>query len=100
MSAMGGKQALAVRTISGPCGEVALVSGIALLIVSFGLAAFMVNRLYVGLRDRELNVRGWVYSREKTPAKYWFTLAMATLALLFGVLLLVVAIAGVTGTIR
>ena len=60
----------------------------------------MLNRLYVGLRDRKLNVRGWVYSREETPAKYWFSLMMAAVALLFGLILLVVAIAGLAVAIR
>ncbi len=80
--------------------ELTLFGLIPLLLVACGLAAFMLNRIYVGLRDRELNVRGWVYSREETPAKYWLTIVMAGLGLLFGLLMLVVAIGGLASALR
>lgn len=33
--------------------------------------AFMINRLYVGLRYGELNVRSTVCTRQGTPVLYW-----------------------------
>jgi len=76
-----------------------LFGGMVLLLASGALAAFMLNRVYVGLRYKELNVRGWVYSQEGTPAKYWFTIIMAGLGLAFSVLLLVAAVSGLTGAL-
>lgn len=46
-----------------------------------GLAVFMVNRLYVGLRHGEIDVMGWLYSRSSTPVQFWLTISFAGLGL-------------------
>jgi hypothetical protein len=57
-------------------------------ILFLGFFVFMVNRLYVGLRDGQLRVKGWVYSRAETPLRFWSTMVMAALAAVLGLLLL------------
>jgi hypothetical protein len=52
------------------------------------LALFMFNRLFVGLRDGKINVRGWVYSRDATPFRFWATMLLASLALILGLCLI------------
>ncbi|MDG2535131.1 hypothetical protein P6144_15835 [Sphingomonas sp. HITSZ_GF] len=53
-----------------------------LLLLMWGVAAFVANRLYVILRHREINVRGAVYSRADTPALYWAQLLLVVVALM------------------
>jgi len=65
-----------------------------LMIVAAGLVIFMINRLYVGLSQRELNVKGAIYARDRTPFLYWSTMTMAFLALAFGVFIIVIEVAG------
>lgn len=55
--------------------------------VGYGLAAFMVNRLYVGVGGRQINVKGVTYSRAATPVMYWIVMAMAVFGLCFGLLI-------------
>ncbi|MET0373431.1 MAG: hypothetical protein ABW128_04135, partial [Rhizorhabdus sp.] len=50
-------------------------------------AAFMVNRLYVGVGGRQINVKGVTYSRFSTPVMYWIVMAMAVFGLCFGLLI-------------
>ena len=52
-----------------------------LLLLFWGIAAFLANRLYVILRYREINLRGAVYSRAATPGLYWAQMALIVLAL-------------------
>ena len=56
-------------------------------LVGFGLAAFMVNRLYVGIGERQINVKGITYSRSSTKILYWIVMAMAVFGLCFGLLI-------------
>jgi len=62
-----------------------LLGGFLLALVGFALAGFMVNRLYVGLTNRQLNVKGRVYSRASQPIAYWITMANATIGLILGI---------------
>jgi hypothetical protein len=55
-----------------------------LALVGFGLVGFMINRLYAGLTDRQLPVKGQVYSRASRPIAYWITMANATIGLILG----------------
>ncbi|WP_300117102.1 hypothetical protein [Sphingobium sp.] len=58
-----------------------------LALVGLGLAAFMVNRLYVGIGERQIKVKGITYSRSSTPIMYWIVMAMAVFGLCFGLLI-------------
>lgn len=66
---------------------------IVLLVVSGGLAGFMVNRLYVMAVDRAINVKGQHYDRTANPFQFWFFVGSACFGLLFGLLLFVASIA-------
>lgn len=55
--------------------------------VDFGLSAFMVNRLYVGIGGHQINVKGVTYSRSSTPIAYWIVMTMAVFGLCFGLLI-------------
>jgi hypothetical protein len=68
-----------------------------LLVLFLGFSAFMLNRLYVGVRDKQLNVKGWVYSQEDTPFRFRFSILMACVGAIFGLLMMVVMAAGVFG---
>ncbi len=48
-----------------------------LTLVSGGVATFMLNRLYVGLSQKQLTVKGILYSRLHTPVQYWTTMVVA-----------------------
>ena len=48
---------------------------IALLTVSGGLAAFMLNRLYVMAVYRAINVKGQHYEKNPTPSNFGFSSA-------------------------
>lgn len=50
------------------------------LILLWSVATFMVNRLYVIIRYREINVKGVVYSRGETPITYWVLMAFIAFA--------------------
>lgn len=56
-------------------------------LVGFGLSAFMVNRLYVGIGGHQINVKGITYSRSATPIAYWLVMIMAVFGLCFGLLI-------------
>jgi len=71
-----------------------MVGMILLILVSACLAAFMVNRLYVGFSQGELNVKGIVYHRNDTPIAYWLTMTMAAFGLLFGLGITIVGLIG------
>ena len=58
-----------------------MIARAAFLAIAWAAAAFMANRLYVIIRYRELNVKGVVYSKAKTPIMYWVEIAMLILAL-------------------
>lgn len=47
-----------------------MIANLLFALVGLGLAAFMVNRLYVGIRGRQINVKGVTYSRLPTPVMY------------------------------
>lgn len=64
-----------------------MVGNLLFALVGFGLAAFMVNRLYVGVGGRQINVKGVTYSRSSTPVMYWIVMAMAVFGLCFGLLI-------------
>ncbi|WP_218018140.1 hypothetical protein [Sphingomonas azotifigens] len=64
-----------------------MLGNLLLALVGFGLAGFMVNRLYVGLGGRQINVKGITYSRSSTPIMYWIVMAMAVFGLCFGLLI-------------
>jgi hypothetical protein len=69
-----------------------------LMLVSTGLAAFMVNRLWVGLTQRRLNVKGAIYDRASTPILYWTTMSIALLGLAFGLAILVLGLLALVGS--
>lgn len=58
-----------------------------LALVGFGLAVFMVNRLYVGVSERQINVKGVTYSRSSTPVMYWIVVVLAIFGLCWGLLI-------------
>ncbi|HEX7655516.1 MAG TPA: hypothetical protein VF404_00820 [Sphingomonas sp.] len=66
---------------------------IVLLVVSGGLAAFMVNRLYVLAVFKAINVKGQHYEKEANPFQFWFWVGAACFGLVFGTALFIAAIA-------
>lgn len=58
-----------------------------LALVGFGLVTFMVNRLYVGIGQHQINVKGIPYSRSSTPIAYWITMTLAAFGLCWGLLI-------------
>lgn len=64
-----------------------MVGNLLFALVGFGLSAFMVNRLYVGIGGHQINVKGITYSRSSTPVMYWIVMTMAGLGLCFGLLI-------------
>ncbi len=60
---------------------------IVLLAVSSGLVGFMVNRLYVMAVNKAINVKGQHYGRFTSPVQFWYFVAFACVALLFGLVL-------------
>lgn len=51
-------------------------------VVTLAMAALMVNRLYVIIRDKAITVRGGTYSRSDTPFNYWFMMFVYAFGLL------------------
>ena len=66
---------------------------IALLAVSGGLAAFMVNRLYVMAVYKAIDVKGQHYERASDPFQFWFFVGAACFGLLFGSTLFIASVA-------
>lgn len=58
-----------------------------LALVGFGLAAFMLNRLYVGIGERQINVKGITYSRSSSPVMYWIVMALAVFGFCWGAII-------------
>lgn len=65
---------------------------IALLTVSGGLAAFMLNRLYVMAVYRAINVKGQHYAKGADPFQFWCFVGSACFGLIFGITLFVLPI--------
>lgn len=57
------------------------------LILFVAFTCFMVNRLYVGLSQKQITIKGVTYARGRDTFWYWFTMAMAAIALAFGLAL-------------
>jgi hypothetical protein len=70
---------------------------IALLVVSGGLAGFMINRLYVMAVYNAINVKGQHYDRATDPFQFWFFVGSACIGLLLGLGLLVMSTAALLG---
>ncbi len=64
-----------------------MIGNLLFALVGLALSAFMINRLYVGIGENELNVKGVTYSRSSTPIAYWLTLLMALFGFCFGLLI-------------
>jgi hypothetical protein len=64
-----------------------MVGTLLFVLVGFGLSAFMVNRLYVGIGGHQINVKAVTYSRSSTPIAYWIVMTMAAFGLCFGLLI-------------
>lgn len=54
-----------------------------LLLVSWIVAAFMANRLYVIVKYRSINIKGAVYSQSDTPMMYWVQMLTILIGLIF-----------------
>jgi len=61
-----------------------MLGSLLLALVGLGLAAFMVNRLYVGIGKRQIKVKGITYSRSTTPVMYWIVMTLAAFGLCWG----------------
>ncbi|MEG3147145.1 hypothetical protein U1839_21040 [Sphingomonas sp. RT2P30] len=61
-----------------------MLIAITLLVVSGGVAGFMVNRLYVMAAYKAINVKGQHYDRAADPFQFWFFVGSACFGLLFG----------------
>ena len=46
------------------------------LIVMWAVTAFLVNRLYVIVRYRAINIKGVTYSKADTPVMYWMQMVI------------------------
>jgi hypothetical protein len=68
--------------------------------VSWGVAVFMANRLYVIVKYGSINVKGTIYSKAGTPIVYWLQMAIIAIGLaLVGGIAVVVAL-GIAGFIK
>lgn len=72
---------------------------IALMIVSGGLASFMINRLYVMTVYKSINVKGQHYDKVVDPIQFWFFVSSACFGLLFGLGLFAVSSAALFGLV-
>jgi len=73
------------QQVCGEGGE--MVGNLLLALAGFGPFAFMVNRLYVGIGERQINVKGITYSRYSTPIAYWIVMMLAIFGLCWGLLM-------------
>jgi len=76
-----------------------MLTTIALMIVSGGLAGFMINRLYVMAVYKAIDVKGQHYDKIKDPILFWFFVSSACLGLLFGLGLFVLSSAALFGLV-
>lgn len=63
------------------------------LAIFIAFSIFMLNRLYVGLRNGRLNVRGVLYSRKVTPIQFWLTVLFGSIAFLVGIVMVLADVA-------
>lgn len=63
-----------------------LINGL-YLILFVVFTGFMVNRVYVGLTQRQITIKGVTYIRGRDTFWYWFVIAMAVLGFCFGLAL-------------
>jgi hypothetical protein len=88
---------LTTRAVCAP--RVDMLQLIFLALVSGGLAAFMMNRLYVLFTQHKIDVKGFIYSREDSPIYYWFWVGAAIFGLFAGLGLLILSVGVLTGHI-
>jgi hypothetical protein len=58
-----------------------MVGNALFLMVMWAASAFLVNRLYVIVRHRAINIKGVTYSKTDTPIMYWIQMALLVFAL-------------------
>jgi hypothetical protein len=57
-----------------------MIGNLLFIAIIWAVAAFMVNRLYVIVRYRAINVKGVTYSKVKTPVMFWIVMALIIIA--------------------
>lgn len=77
-----------------------MVGNLVLLLVSWIVAAFMANRLYVIVRYGSINIKGVIYSRSDTPIMYWVEMVTILFGLLFVGGIAIVMTLGTVGLVR
>lgn len=53
-----------------------MVGNAIFLTVMWAVSAFLVNRLYVIVRYRAINIKGITYSKADTPIMYWIQMVL------------------------
>ena len=53
-----------------------MVGNALFLMVMWAVSAFLVNRLYVIVRYRAINIKGVTYSKADTPIMYWIQMVL------------------------
>ena len=77
-----------------------MVGNLILLLISWIVAAFMANRLYVIIKYGSINIKGAVYSKSDTTIMYWVEMMIIVIGLfLVGGIAIIMAL-GTVGFIR
>ena len=77
-----------------------MIANIALLLISWSVAAFLANRLYVIIKYRSITIKGAIYSKANTPVMYWVEMAIISIGfLLVGGIAIIMAL-GTAGFIE
>ena len=64
-----------------------MIENLLYLLFFAAFTAFMVNRLYVGLSRRAIQIKGVVYSRAHEPIMYWIVMVLAVWGIAVGLLM-------------
>lgn len=76
-----------------------MIGNILFLLVTWGVAGFLANRLYVIVCYRAIQIKGVRYSRAETPTMYWVQLAVIVVGFLLVACMALVAALGIFGVL-
>ncbi|MDB5712718.1 MAG: hypothetical protein JWO15_115 [Sphingomonadales bacterium] len=77
-----------------------MLGNVILLLVSWVVAIFVANRLYVIIRYRSINIKGAVYSKSDTPIMYWVQMWIIFIGLVLVGGVAIIMTLGMVGFIR
>ena len=77
-----------------------MVGNLILLLVSWIVAVFMANRLYVIVRYGSIKIKGAIYSRSETPIMYWVEMVIIFVGLFLVGGIAIVMTLGTVGLVK